>query len=151
MGGVSGKHPTRSGRQLSGGFILVGQTESFGAGSKDVYLIKTDVVGDTLWTKTFGGTAVDWAIDVRQTPDGGYVIAGATQSFGAGGEDVYLIRTDSLGDTLWTKTFGGAGMDAGTSLALTDDCGIIVTGYTSSSGFGSYDAYVIKTDENGDL
>jgi hypothetical protein len=80
-----------------GGYIIAGATVSFGAGNSDVYLIKTNAAGETLWTRTFGDTASDWAYSVQQTADGGHIVAGNTGSFGAGGHDVYLIKTDADG------------------------------------------------------
>ncbi|MFA5032315.1 MAG: T9SS type A sorting domain-containing protein [bacterium] len=127
-----------------GGFIIAGNTLSFGAGNWDVYLIRTNSSGDTLWTKTFGGTDVDESYSVQQTKDGGFIIAGLTQSFGAGNLDVYLIRTDSSGDTLWTKTFGGTAVDAGYSVQQTEDGGYIIAGITGSFGAGYGDVYLIR-------
>jgi hypothetical protein len=133
------------------GYIIAGSTESFGAGLLDVYLIKTDSLGDTLWTRTYGGTDRDRGYSVQQTvPDGGYIISGSTESFGAGMEDVYLIKTNPLGDTLWTKVYGGSSYDRGASIRQTSDGGFIIVGRTSSFGAGFGDVYLIKTDSSGD-
>jgi hypothetical protein len=137
--------------QLSDGdFIIVGLTYSFGAGSFDVYLIKTNSIGDTLWTKTYGGASGDYGSLIQETSEGGFIIAGLTQSFGAGGADVYLIKTDSLGDTIWTKTYGDIEWDESWSVYQTSDKGFIITGWTESFGAGSGDVYLIKTDSLGD-
>jgi len=104
----------------------------------------------TTFQKTFGGTSWDEAHAVQQTTDGGYIVAGRADSFGVGGSDVYLIKTDSLGDTLWAKTYGGAGSDEGWAVRQTTDGGYIVAGYTESFGAGLRDVYLIKTDANGD-
>jgi hypothetical protein len=133
-----------------GGYIIAGYTRSFGAGSYDVYVIKTNASGDTLWTRTYGGTGDDYGRSVQQTADGGYIVAGQTNSFGAGGFDVCVIKTDASGDTLWTRTYGGTGDDHGYSVQQTSDGGYIVAGYTTSFGAGSADVYLIKTDASGD-
>jgi hypothetical protein len=133
-----------------GGYIIAGYTESYGAGDYDVYLIKTDSGGDTLWTRTFGGSEYDPGFSVRQTTDEGYIVAGSTRSYGAGTSDIYLVKTDSGGDTLWTSTFGGNAYDAGYSVQQTNDGGYVVAGYTYSYGAGGADVYLIKTDSSGD-
>ncbi len=133
-----------------GGYILVSHTRSFGAGEWDVWLIKTDASGDTMWTRTYGGANYDRAYSVAQTADGGYVITGHTKSYGAGGGDVWLIKTGASGDTLWTRTFGGTEDDYGNSVQQTTDGGYGIAGYTGSFGAGCWDVWFIKTDFSGD-
>lgn len=119
----------KAGQQTSdGGFIIVGETNSYGMGSFDIWLIKTDVNGDTLWTKTYGGTELERARDVHQTFDGGYIIAGDTESYGSGNSDGWIIRTDASGDTLWTKVMGGPHFDRLFSVRQTQDGGYILAG-----------------------
>lgn len=132
-----------------GGYVILATTNSFGAGSYDFYLIVTDSIGDTLWTKTYGGGNADWGRSVAQTPDGGYILAGYTNSFGAGSDDIYLVRTDAAGDTLWTKTYGGVDYDRASSLELAGT-GYILVGWTMSFGAGSRDVYFMKLDSLGD-
>ncbi len=133
-----------------GGYIIAGITHSFGAGSYDFYLIKTDENGNALWEKTFGGTDNDWGFSVSETSDGGYIIVGNTESYGEGESDVYVIKTDVNGDTLWTKTYGGEKDDVGVSIQKTSDSGYIIAGRTSSFGSGYYDVYLIKINDDGD-
>ncbi len=133
-----------------GGYIVAGETRSVGARIIDAYLIKINAQGDTLWTKTYGGSRGDYGFSVLQTADGGYVIGGCTRSFGAGNYDFYLIRTNASGDTLWTRTYGGADWDVGRSIQQTSDGGYIITGETESFGAGQEDVYLVKTDSCGD-
>ncbi|MEP7169531.1 MAG: T9SS type A sorting domain-containing protein, partial [Bacteroidota bacterium] len=116
----------------------------------DFYLVKTDANGDLLWSRTYGGTDPDVAYSVQQTTDGGYIIAGQTGfANGPVGEDVYLIKTDANGDTLWSKTFGGIDNDIGLSVQQTTDGGYIIAGITWSFGAVYEDIYLIKTDSLG--
>ncbi|MFA5033191.1 MAG: carboxypeptidase regulatory-like domain-containing protein [bacterium] len=134
---------------FDGGFIFAG-TKGDGA-SADGYLIKTNSLGDTLWTRTFGGANNDNGYSVQQTFDGGFIVTGWTWSFGVGSfSNMYLIRTDSSGNTLWIRAFGGADYEKGYSVQQTFDEGFIVAGVTNSFGAGNYDVYLIKTNSSGD-
>jgi hypothetical protein len=136
-----------------GGYIITGYTQSFGADNRNVYLIKTDSSGDTTWTRTYDRNAIEAGSSVQQTAEGGYIITGHTGDFLSGG-DVYLIKTDSTGDTTWTRTYGGNDRDNGYSVQQTfPDSGYIITGIVGGrgpSGLDSTDVYLIKTDSSGD-
>ena len=111
--------------------------------------MRTDAQGNGLWTKVLGGTDWEYGRAAQQTKDSGYVIAGQTNSFGAGSWDVYPIKTNAGGDTVWTKTFGGVGSEDGLSVLQTADGGYVTVGYTESFGAGGRDVYLIKTDSLG--
>ncbi len=132
-----------------GGYIVAGDTRSFGAGYYDIFLIKTDANGNVQWAKTYGGTNDDRASSVQQTSDGGYIVAGHTFSFGAGSYDIFLIKTDANGNVIWAKTYGGTDYDWASSVQQTSDGGYIVAGGTRS--FGAGDIFLIKTDANGNV
>ena len=148
--GASGNDYGFSVQQTSdGGYIITGRKHSNENGEADVYLIKTDSDGNTLWEKTFGGSGKDIGNSVQQTSDGGYIIAGYTESFGAGGRDVYLIKTNSDGEKLWEKTSGRNGFDEGYCVREDSDGGYVIAGYIDYYGTGGYDVYLIKTDSDG--
>jgi hypothetical protein len=132
-----------------GGFIIAGQTYSFGVGKFDIYLIKTDSDGIEQWSKTFGGTESDAGHSVRQTSDGGFIIAGVTESFSAENRDVYLIKTDASGNEEWSRTFGESQDLTGESVRETIDGGYIIGATTNAGRPVQEFMYLIKTDENG--
>jgi len=136
---------------FDGGYVIAGETSSFGVGGSDVWLIKTDANGDTLWTKTYGSSLFDGGYSVQQTSDGGYIITGNFAGTAGTDSDVWLIKTDSNGDSLWTKTFGKDFVhNFGYSVQQTSDGGYIVAGTTQTFGIGTGEVYLIKTDVNGD-
>lgn len=133
-----------------GGYILALQKATNMYGETDIALIKTNANGDFIWTKIFQGTENDAACKVLQTYDNGFIIAGSTSSYGVGSYDFYLIKTNSFGDTLWTKTYGKPSWDICTDIIQTSDKGYILTGYMESQITGDYQACVIKIDSIGD-
>jgi len=133
-----------------GGYAAVGYTESYGAGGSDIWLLRLDASGDTLWTRTYGGIQDERGEDIRRTPDKGFIIAGRTNSFNPPLHDMYLLKTDAAGDTLWTRTYGGPAMEHAYSVNQTLDGGFVVAGYTDSFGSGGRDAYVVRCDAKGD-
>lgn len=134
-----------------GGCIIAGHTKSFGAGNADFYIVKTNSSYDQEWYKTFGGTQADYAHSIRPTVDGGYVVAGTTNSFGAGNSDMYLIKLNANGDSVWSKTYGNAGSDSLFSMQQTFNKGFILAGTTNSIGAGLNDMYVVRTDSLGSV
>ncbi len=149
--GGPGTEVGNSVRELpGGGYIVVGYTSSFGAGEEDVYLVRTDRAGDTLWTRAIGGPGADFGWDVRATGDGGFIIVGFTNSFGAGNNDVYLVRTDAEGTVRWTRTYGGPGDELAWAFHGTADGGYVIAAQTTSYGAGERDLYLIRIDAGGD-
>jgi|GEM_PF-318826 len=134
-----------------GGYIVAGYTYSFGAGYYDAYILKLNSDGSLAWQKTYGGSSNDMAHSIQQTTDGGYIVAGYTYSFGAGNDDVYVLKLNSDGSLAWQKTFGGSYGDYAYSIQQTTDGGYIVAGSTYSFEAGYYDAYILKLNSDGSL
>ena len=134
-----------------GGYALSSYTESFGAGESDCWLIKTDGAGNMEWNKTYGGTMDDGAISMVKTSDGGYALTGDTDSFGAGGRDCWLVKTDGSGNMEWNKTYGGTGWDYPNSLVQTFDGGYAIAGMTESFATRVSDCWLVKIDGSGNL
>lgn len=126
------------------GYAIGGITWSFGAGGKDVWLFRSDADGNIQWSKTYGGANDDDTNSVVQTHDGGYALAGGTTSFGNGGNDCYLVKTDSDGNMEWNKAYGGTCFETACSVIQTSDGGYALAGATSSFGNGRYDFWLIK-------
>jgi len=148
-GGIDGDGASSVVQTSDGGYAIAGYTASFSFSSLDFWLAKTDASGNALWNKTYGGTLDDHAYSVVQTFDGGYAIAGHTRSFGAGGYEFWLVKTDANGNSLWNKTYGGIGDDRAYSVVETSDGGYALAGQTTSYGAGNTDFWLVKTDVSG--
>jgi hypothetical protein len=141
-----------------GGYALVGDIIIIPEGCVDprhipydCWLVKTDASGNVEWNQTYAEIDHDRAWSLVETADGGYAIGGSTSSFGAGGYDFWLIKTDNYGNVEWNQTYGGAEDDFAHSLVKTPDGGYALTGYTKSFGAGDRDFWLIKTDEVGNM
>jgi hypothetical protein len=131
-----------------GGFIMAGETWSYGASNNNFWLLKTDFAGNPQWNRTYGGIGGESAFSVVQTSDGGYALAGYTDSFGAGNGDYWLVKTDANGYHQWNKTYGTSGYEWGYSLIRTSDGGYALSGQRIT-GTGWYDSWLIKIDSAG--
>ena len=137
-----------------GGFAVAGYTGSFGVGA-DFWILKADAKGNVgpafpgTWQKLYRGGGNEFANSIVQTSDGGFAVAGWTDSFGAGNGDYYVLRLDASGNILWKKTFGGASYEEARSIVQTSDGGFALAGFTYSFGAGGWDYWVLKLDASG--
>jgi len=150
--GGSSEDYARSIQQTSdGGYIVVSDTKSFGAGSFNIWVLKLDGNGEVSWQKTYGGSSEDYARSIQQTADGGYIVAGDTESFGAGSSDIWVLKLDGNGGVSWQKTYGGGYNDSASYIQQISDGGYIVVGHTTSFGAGDKDFFVLKLNSNGGI
>ncbi len=133
-----------------GGFVVVGYTDSFGAGGMDVLLLRVDGMGKESWRRTFGGEKDEYGWDVRPTADGGFILAAQTESTGVGEVDAWLVKVDAEGREQWSRAHGGEKVDRVFSVRQTSDGGYVTAGITYSFGAGDRDAYLLKTDAAGE-
>jgi hypothetical protein len=131
------------------GYVMVGLSASYGDGGEDVYLVRTDARGEVVWEKTYGGSEQDAGWAVHETAGGGFLVGGFTKSYGAGGFDCLLLRTDAAGELQWKETYGGEQDDRCWALQPTADGGLVLAGETKSFGKGEEDVYLIKLDGSG--
>ena len=134
-----------------GGYIITGWTDSFGSGEGDLWLIKIDDEGELVWNRTHGGIAHEQGNCAQATPDGGYIITGASATYAVGEFDIWLLKTDSQGEVEWKRSFGGAAHDEGHYVVNCSDRGYLVLGSTSSQGAGATDVLLIKLTQSGSV
>ncbi|MBK6398331.1 MAG: T9SS type A sorting domain-containing protein [Bacteroidetes bacterium] len=134
------------------GFIVTGHTYLNAIGAdQDIFLLKTDSAGNPLWFKTYGNTFLEAGEDVIQTSDKGYAITGSTNSYGFGANDAFLLKTDSVGNFEWAKTYGDIWNDKSSSVIQSQDGGYALVGYTYLNGVqpDSINILFVKTDSIG--
>ncbi len=134
-----------------GGLIVTGSTDSFVDANGDAWAIRLDGAGKVLWQKTYGGEGDESFLDVRQTPDGGFITVGYTESSGAGKADFWVVKLTASGEIEWQKTYGGKKVEQAWSVALTSEGGYLVAGGTRSFGAGSADYWLLKLDAMGNV
>ncbi|MCC6477430.1 hypothetical protein IT157_10295 [bacterium] len=131
-------------------YLLAGYTRSFGAQGADGWVVKVNASGDSVWSARFGGISDDLFTTVIKANDGGYILAGGTTSYGAGAYDFYVVKINSLGSVVWTKTYGGGSTEVCYSACQESNGNLIFAGVTYSFGSGGQDFWVLKTTANGD-
>jgi len=131
------------------GYIVIGETGNL-ADDMDIWLLRINDLGDTVWTKTFGGDGVDLCYDIKSIADNGYILVGQIDTYSSNAKDVYLIKFDNSCDTVWTKTYGSEGDESGMSIICLDDQGFLITGCTNSDPGGLDDLYIIRVNGDGD-
>ncbi len=136
-----------------GGYIVAGSTDSYGGGggADDFWLLKLNSAGGVVWQKTYRGTGYDYVNSVQQTSEGGYIVVGGTNSYGAGSTDVWVLKIYNDGAVDWQKTYGGTGNDSANSVQQTSDRRYIIAGVTNSFGAGDNDFWLLRLNENGVL
>ncbi|MFB6306637.1 MAG: hypothetical protein ABEH43_06565, partial [Flavobacteriales bacterium] len=134
-----------------GNYLITGTTTSWGAGGSDIFLMKFNADGDTLWTKTYGGSGDETGGDIIQASNGDLIIVGLTKSFGSGSNDVLMIRTDSVGNEKWSKTYGGGDDEPETPNINEQKNGdlLVISSTKTGDVGGTTDIYVLKTDSVG--
>jgi PKD repeat protein len=136
-------------QMADGGFLIGGHSQSYGIGTWDMFVVRTDASGNELWNKTYGGSGDEYGYSLIATNDGYYALVGSTTSYGSGINDVYMIKIDGSGNQIWSRTYGGTNNDYGYAVQQATDGGFAIGGYTDSYGAGGNDIYVVKTDVNG--
>lgn len=134
-----------------GGALVVGVTGSYGSGGDDLWVLRIGADGDVLWQKAYGGPGEDRGLDGAITSDGGFVVAGHTDSFGMGGGDAWLLRLDRSGKIMWQRSYGGTAADTAIAVLTADTDSVVFAGSTYSSSVGGSDGWIVKVDDSGDV
>jgi hypothetical protein len=128
IGGVYNDYGYRLAATSDGGYIIAGQTGSYSNGMLDAWIVKTDANGKQLWHRSYGGSGYDGAWDVRECPNGDFIVAGYTEMNGGGEWNAWLIRLDPLGNEVWNRIFGSGGFSSANSVIPLEEGGFLVNG-----------------------
>jgi len=169
LGGTLADYAKSIQQTTDGGYILAGWTTSNDGdvsgnnGGEDAWVVKLDTVGNIQWQKCLGGSSADEAYSIQQTTDSGYIVAGLTHSNDGdvtgnnGGNDVWVVKLDVVGNIQWQKCLGGIADERAYCIQQTTDSGYILTGWTSSNSgdvtgnHGGGDVWVVKLDVVGNI
>ena len=169
LGGSSSDYVHNIEQTSDGGYIVVGFSNSNDGnvtgnhGGKDSWVVKLDTSGNVVWQKCLGGSSSDFGSSIEQTSDGGYIVAGGSNSTDGnvtgnhGSQDSWVVKLDTSGDVVWQKCLGGSSSESANSIEQTSDGGYIVSGYSNSNdgnvtgNHGSQDSWVVKLDKSGDV
>jgi len=136
--------------EVADGYLVTGFTTSFGAGSRDLWVIRTDREGHEQWSRTFGGPSWEMGTSVLPRPDGHIVVCGSTHSFGAGEEDLWLLELGADGEQIRSRTYGGERIEIGSTVLPASDGGLLIAGTTLTYGGPNSDFWLLRTDAEGD-
>ena len=151
LGGIGSQIATEIIECSTGGFAVVGY-ELIDGEAPNAILIRTNALGDQIWSHSYGGVGLDHGSSVIESNAGGFVIVGVTTSYGLNGTNCWLLHTDETGTVLWNQTYGGHDDDVGYSLFEAQSSGgFVIAGTTKSFGGGNSDAWLIRTNAQGDL
>jgi len=148
-GGTGGDYGRSIQQTVDGGYIVAGETYSYTYGGTDFAIYKLGSDGNKIWFKHYGGTDDDRCFSIQQTSDGGYIVAGETESYSHGSLDYAVYKLNSIGNKIWFKHYGGANMDRGYSIQQTSDGGYIFAGHTSSYTYGTDDFGIYRLNSSG--
>jgi len=132
-----------------GGYVLAGYTDSFGAGERDLWVLKLDAAGSLQWQRAYGGPEHDVALSIGELPGGGYVVAGSTWSFGDGWSEAWVLRLDASGGDLWRRTYGGPGADSGQWIEVTAEGRLFVAATFQTESPTAYNPWLFEVDGSG--
>jgi hypothetical protein len=132
IGGAKGENAYSLDKSREGGYYLAGQTNSFGAGDKDAYVVKTDGLGKVLWAKAYGESKDDVAWKVKTTADSGCVIVGTTSSFNSNNQDAFITKLDKTGKIAWTTTLGTDSVEDAYSVTIARNGDYLVCGFVAN-------------------